>query len=427
MKLQNKALLWLSLSLFFIIGLWSLAFYFSMFSEIKDSVDEGLENYKRQIIFDAENDSTLLSNTNFNDGFFSIHEISKNQALSMRDTYCDTMLYMQDADDVVPELEPVRFLTTACELNGKFYKLNIVNSMIEESDLIQELVINSIWLYIILMLALIFINNIVLKQLWTPFYSYLKQLKTFRIDDEKPLPAIQTNIQEFIDLKHAITQLLTQTSSVFNQQKQFIGNAAHELQTPLAIVMNKLELLIENGELTEKQAEEIGNVMQLIERLTRLNKSLLLLAKIENKQFTNEEQLSWNELIKQTINDFEELVLYRQLTVEIIEHASLESKINPTLAGIIISNIYRNAIFHNYTSGKILVEINRNSVCVKNTGNEEALNEMQIFERFYKSNANSSSSGLGLAIVKAICSIYGYSVNYSYQNDMHCFEIIFLN
>jgi two-component system sensor histidine kinase QseC len=72
MKLLNKSLSYLSVSLFFIINLWAVIFYFNLYREIKESVDEGLEHYKRQIIYKTEEDTTILSQSNFEAGFFAL-------------------------------------------------------------------------------------------------------------------------------------------------------------------------------------------------------------------------------------------------------------------------------------------------------------------------------------------------------------------
>src|SRR5690606_7914167 len=176
-----------------------------------------------------------------------------------------------------PELEPVRMLTTAFENNGNYYELQIINSMVEEDDLIEELIYDAIWLYFLLIISLVVINNFVLQRLWKPFYSFLNQLKNYRIGSSKNFPEACTKTKEFTDLQNAVNILLQHNIETYEQQKQFIGNASHELQTPLAIATNKLELLIEKGNLQSEQAENIAEVMSMIERLVRLNKSLLLL------------------------------------------------------------------------------------------------------------------------------------------------------
>src|SRR5690606_31959348 len=158
----------------------------NMLKEIKGSVDEGLDNYKRQIIYQAQKDTTILNKNNFAEGFFTIHEITQSEALSIKDQYIDMLMLMQDSDDESPELEPVRMLTTAFENNGRYYELRIINSMVEEDDLVKELLRDAIVLYLLLIVVIIIINNLVLKRLWQPFYSFLNQLKKYRIGKNFP-------------------------------------------------------------------------------------------------------------------------------------------------------------------------------------------------------------------------------------------------
>lgn len=423
MKLLNKSLIYLSVSLFFIIGIWSVVFYFNMLSEIKESVDEGLDNYKRQIVYQAQKDTSVLAKNNFDEGFFAIRKITQTQALSVKDRYIDTLLYMQDADDESPELEPVRLLTTAFENNGNYYELQIINSMVEEDDLVEELLREALGLYLLLIAAVIIINNFVLQRLWKPFYSFLNQLKNYRIGSSKNFPEANTKTKEFTDLQNAVNILLQHNIETYEAQKQFIGNASHELQTPLAIAINKLELLIEKGNLQNEQAENIAEVMSIIERLVRLNKSLLLLTKIENKQFLENKSVSFNEVLKQSANDLEEMAEFKNIKIDIDEKAELTTEIDVSLANIVVSNLLRNAIFHNVQNGNVNIEISEKKIQISNTGFKIPLNEQKIFSRFYKSETDQNGTGLGLAIVKAICDLYNFSISYHFENTLHCFEI----
>lgn len=423
MKLLNKSIFWLSIILFFIIGIWSVVFYFNILDEIKESVDENLDNYKRQIIYQAQRDSNILEKNNFNNGFFTIHQISKEQALIVKDVYSDSLLFMQDNDDDLPELEPVRLFTTAFNIKDKFYKLQIIKSMVEEDDLGEEIFLEAIILYLILIATIITINNFVLKHLWKPFYSLLHQLKNYKIGTSKELPVSSTNTKEFIDLENAINILLHQNVNIFEQQKQFIGNASHELQTPLAIIINKLELLLENGNLDEYQVEKISEIMNISERLVRLNKSLLLLTKIENKQILDNSPFILNKIVQQTLIDLEETINFKKIKISFKQTDDILVNMNFSLANILVSNLIRNSIFHNIPNGEVKIEITNNKLIILNTGELDQLDSKKIFSRFYKSDNNQNNTGLGLSIVKAICDLYGFSVTYYFENKFHCFNI----
>lgn len=424
MKLLNKSLRYLLISLFFIIGIWSVIFYFRLLNEIKGSVDEGLENYKRQIVYLAQKDTNILRQHSFEEGFYAIKEIDSNYAFSFRDIYVDTLMYMQDNDDENMELEPVRQLTTAFERNGKYYKLTIINSMVEEDDLVQDLIWEAVGLYLVLILSIAFINNFVLQKLWEPFYLLLEKLKNFQLGKSE-IPVIPTNVKEFEDLQIALKSLLINSNQTLEKQKEFIGNASHELQTPLAIAIHKLELILEKNKLDNEQAEQIAEILNIIERLTKLNKSLLLLTKIENNQFINNEDLILNDTFKQCLDEYEELLEYKNIQVELLENSELKLNIDPALAQIIASNLIKNAIVHNVENGILKIEFKDQQLIVSNSGKKVALDGTKIFDRFQKSNQEQGGSGLGLAILKAICNIYGYQVSYNFKNELHNFEITF--
>jgi len=427
MKLFTQTIIYVSISIFLIIGIWAFGFYYNMLDEIKESIDEGLEHYKRQIIYNALEDSMLLKKNKFDEGFFAIQEVSKIQAMSAKDRYIDTILLMQDEDDEDLEEEPVRMLSTAFENNGQYYELKVFNSMVEEGDLINELFWKSIWLYLILLAGIVIINQIVVQRLWNPFYHFLNQLKKYRLGSSKKLPEVKTSTQEFQDLQNAVIYFLKQNLSTYEQQKQFIGNVTHELQTPLAIATNKLEMMVEKGGLEEVQVTEIDDILNIIDRLVRLNKSLLLLTKIENHQFHQHQTISVNNIVRQCIDDLNEYVDFKNIKISIQETAELSVSMDPALAQIVVSNLIRNAVFHNIENGLSEIKITANKFSVCNSGIPEPLDEAKIFTRFFKSGTASAGTGLGLAIVKAICSLYEFTPSYHFENQQHCFSIRFNN
>ncbi|MBQ4915341.1 HAMP domain-containing histidine kinase [Maribacter sp. MMG018] len=425
MKLLNQSIKYISISILAIVTVWAAIFYYNMLNEIKGSIDEGLEHYKRIIIKNAQKDSTILTKKHFDESFFATRKIPKKQALSVKDVYLDTIFYMQDADDKKPEAEPVRMLVTAFEVDGAYYELKVANSMVEEDDLIKELFNDTIWLYFSLIIGIIVVNNFVLKRLWKPFYEFLNQLKKFRLGYSQTFPKVKTGTKEFTDLQNAVNVLLQHTIETYEQQKQFIGNASHELQTPLAITTNKLELLIEKGDLQNEQAKSISEILQIVERLVKLNKSLLLLTKIENKQFLDNQKVSLNKVVQKSIEDLEDVATFKKVSISLKEMAELPFKMDASLANVIISNLLRNAIFHNIPNGNVIVEITERSIKISNTGSPQKLDENLIFTRFYKPDTTSKGTGLGLAIAKAISDLYGLKISYTFENNLHSFQMIF--
>ena len=188
----------------------------------------------------------------------------------------------------------------------------------------------------------------------------LKQLKTFRL--EKPSIVMRpTKIEEFRLLNEAVQKMLQSNIDVYSSQKQFIENASHEMQTPLAISINKLEALSEH-QLNEEGSILLGSALDNLERLTRLNRSLLLLSKIENKQFVSTENININELVKNILKDFSDQLDFSQITVTVNEEGECNIIMNSDLASVLISNLIKNSIVHNHTAGTIEIIIqNKNS------------------------------------------------------------------
>ncbi len=411
MKLIQRTIVFMSLALLIALSVWALIFYVNMIDEVHDSIDDGLDNSKLLIIHQAELDSTVLYKSNFDEGNYSIRKIEEHHALSHYDDYKDTLMYMENEDD----LEPVRLLTTVFEAKeNEFYQLKVISSMVEEDDLIEDLFYSLLWLYLTLIVTILVINVLVLRSMWKPFFEFLNRLRGFKLGKNEKVEPLQSKVMEFQVLNTVIQDVLENTIRSYHNQKQLIENASHELQTPLAIALNKLQLLAENPELSEEVVKEVFQTIETLERLTRLNKSLLLLSKIENKQFLNEEKINLNELVKNVLSDFEDQIEHKELNVFLTEETTLIVNMNAELARILLANLVKNAIRHNFKQGVIEITISASSFEIANSGSDKALNANAVFTRFYKESNDKASTGLGLAIVKSITDVSGYRITYAH-------------
>lgn len=424
MKLQNQSLKYLSLSIFLIISIWAPIFYYNIQDEIHDSLDVGLQNNKIHLIQTLAGDSVLEDQKQFEKGNYLLKQISKSEAFSTFDRLTDTTIYMPASKT----MEPVRMLSTAFESNNqKYYELKVITSLVEEDDLIADLLTAMVWLYIVLIVSIIIINNFVLKKLWRPFYQLLGDFKQYRIEKNEPLPPLKSKTEEFVDLKKAADLLTKHSQEGFLSQKQFTENAAHELQTPLAIITNKLELLLEKDNLKEDQAAELTQMLFTINRMKQLNKSLLLLSKIENKQFNENKPIQLAELCHQTLEELQPYAQYKHIQISFEGQRSTPLEMNPILAHILLSNLVKNAIFHNKPGGTVHIQLSEDTLSIANTASGAGLNKAEIFKRFYKNGDSQKNTGLGLSIVHAICKAYGFEVQYHFLSDQHVFEIQFPN
>jgi len=156
-------------------------------------------------------------------------------------------------------------------------------------------------------------------------------------------------------------------------------------------------------------------VIALLERLTRLNRSLLLLARIENKQFPDERLITLGPLLTQVLKEFGDLAAYRNVRLEERIIGAFELSMDPGLARALVTNLVKNAIVHNVPGGSVHAELDANGLTIRNTGVERPLDPVRIFARFHKETTSAGGTGLGLAIAKAIAGAYGLRLTYSFD------------
>lgn len=419
MKLINHTLLFLSAILFVTVSLWAILFYYQFLNQVKTTIDDGLANYKIVLIDNLKDDSLFVQKDVFQENNFIIKEVNENYALQVRDSYKDTLIHSPLKNSEYR----TRLLTTAfVASNEKYYEMKLISQELDNGKLIGKLATSLLWLYLFLFVSTILINNFVLKKTWQPFYQLLKYLDDFRLDTGNLRKLEKTNIKEFAMLNKSTLNLLNTNVNIYNSQKQFIENASHEMQTPLAIGINKLELLAGEEGLSPAQVQKVGNIIESLQRLSGLNKSLLLLSKIENKQFISKEQLNFEDIFKRILNDFSDYTDYRKIEIKYIKEDLWIYKMNKDLAEILIMNLVKNAIFHNCKDGELDIKLFSSGFRIENTGDEPAMATNKLFERFNNNSKKKNSTGLGLAIVKAIVDVAGLSVNYSYDGK-HIFEV----
>lgn len=422
MRLLNLTMLYLSGALLLILSVWAIVFYIDMMDEVYDSLDDGLENHKMLIIHKAQEDQMIYQKSDFAESNYRLTPVEPSVAMSGLETYSDTSMYMVNEED----FEIVRMLTTYFQDNdGQYYKLQVISSMVEEDDLISSLLYSLISLFVVVLVSIFIINKLILSRVWRPFYQLKNELSRFKLGKNNSFNAPNTSVVEFKELNIAIDKLLKDNTEVYDKQKSFIENASHELQTPLAISRSKVEMLLPHFEENEKVLNQLSDVLDQLDRMKRLNKTLLLLTKIENRQFRDYEPIDFNSLWKDQIEAFKDLLLHKGIEVHLDEIGQLQGQFNPDLAAMLVSNLLRNAMVHNIKDGRIQVTIYDNRFAIANTGKTGALDSKHIFDRFYKDVENQQSTGLGLAIVKSIVDLEKGRVAYHFQEDMHIFEVIF--
>ncbi|KAA5537809.1 sensor histidine kinase [Paenimyroides baculatum] len=419
-SLKNYTLKYLALALLVIIAVWAALFYAVILDELYDNTDDGLKDLKIQIIRKAYTDEATLQIKEFNFNQFKITPVNHSQY--KEGNFFRNQLFYMEYDD---EMEPYRILETYfVDRNGNCQKLEIRTSTVEEDDFRLDLFFALIFLYIFLVVSIVLINNIVLKKVWKPFYITLDNLGKYEFGKLYKAKQSTTEIREFKLLDQKIDKMIERNEAAFLQQKQFIENASHELQTPLAIAINKLDLLIEKESFPQDNLIDLSETKNGLIRLVNLNKSLLMLSRIENNQYADKSEIEMNEVLKHVLEDFLDLLQFKNIDLDFSESAQFKTVINPDLAYILISNLIRNAVKYNSDGGKIIVTVDSYGVEIKNTSiGNEPLSEL-VFNRFYKAVNDNSSTGLGLSIVKSIAENHAaLNILYSFENNFHVFSL----
>lgn len=416
MKLLNKTSIYYLVFALPVFVVCSGLLYYFISKQIIDGLDESLSKKKTVIehklksgispdfLKDDEITFKLLGE---NTGDFNYH-------------ISDTLLY----DSMEAEMIPFRTYRTIVNDGNHNYELSINKSYIETDDLIASILYPVIFLFIALLAGFFLINWFISRKLWLPFYKTLKQLDHYKID-ETQIEFDSSAIKEFSELNLVLTSMTEKIHNDFICQKQFIENASHEIQTPLAVIKNKIELLIQSKTISEADMQIIQSVYNASNKLSSLNKALLLLSKIENNQFKEVEEIRFNQLIEQILDRFTDIISLKNIHLSKRLDGKIIHKMNPVLADILISNLIQNSIRHNITNGTITIQLLEKSIIISNTGSTSVGNTTELFERFKKSETSTESIGLGLAIVKEICDNYTIEINYTCINTIHTVQLNF--
>ena len=407
-KLNKRYISW-SLVIMVLSG---IVIYFTLSLIINRQIDERLN----ENLITVEKQLKLAPGTVFFEPVTKIQQIG--QAPETVEL-SDTLIYNSGEK----EYENYRQMSAVKNINGNYYHIVLRKSKIESEDFLGALALVTILGMILLWLILLVVNRRITKSVWHLFFSNLKIIEQFSIISQKPLQLSNTGISEFDQLNEVVTGLSRQIITDFQNQKQFSEDISHELQTPLAIISSRIESLLENPELN-KHTKILKSIYNSILRLSKLNKALILLSKIENNQFASEEQSNLKTIVTEKLVEFSELIALKQLTLGKVITDDFIVSLPPALAEIVINNLLSNSINHNKIGGEINLKIDGYQMQICNSGTTKIVEPEKIFNRFYKVDPSSHSVGLGLAIVKKICDLHHINIQYTFSNQFHCFTLI---
>jgi signal transduction histidine kinase len=314
---------------------------------------------------------------------------------------------------------PFRQLTFYTMIKGVPHRVAIRKSMIESYKLIEAISAAMVTFLALLMICMFIFQRRLSGKLWKPFYDTLARIKEFDLTKKEKLQLPPSEVTEFSELDDVLRKMADKMQHDYTSLKEFTENASHEIQTPLALINARVEQFIQSKDLSEKHTYWIEEIYHASRRMSRLNQGLLLMAKIENQQFSDSENIDLVGLLKSKLSGFEDILTHKEMAVEMDLGSSFEINMSPSLADILLNNILSNAIRHNFSKGKLYLESDRNYLKISNTGNELKGSPERLFERFKKESAGAESVGLGLAIVKQICNNYSLKIEYTYHEKIH--------
>lgn len=320
------------------------------------------------------------------------------------------------------KIERYRCLEKIIYIRNKPYIFTIETNIEEIEGTVTIIGIITFFFFILIVSGLFVLNRKLSRSVWKPFRKTLDQLKTFHLNNHTNIEFESSDIIEFQELNDSLQKLIAQNVAVYKTQKEFTENASHELQTPLAILKNKLDILLQNSDLTEQQYNIAEDMHRALSRSARINQNLLLLAKIENSQFEQSESIHFDELVKNILENLEEHFQQKNITSEITPLEKTITQGNVSLAEIMINNLILNAIVHTKPGGYIAVKLENSVLSVINSGSEK-LNENLLFKRFSKLSSHNSGSGLGLAIIKETAKSQNWNVEYHFLEKNHIFSV----
>ena len=416
MKLLTRTTIYyllFSLPLLMLCG-WFL--YYNIERALQHEVDEELQNSKVLWVQHLNNLAADRDILELNNPYV---QIEKTSITSGSNFYSDTLVY----EPLEKGKDPYRNLTVFIERNNQRYKLSFQRSVLEHGAVFKKLIVVMSYVFAGLLLLFLLINLYINKKLWKPFNTSLEKITSLNMQQLQQVHFDKVAIREFNALNTSLNAMTDKMQADYLSMKTFTQNASHEIQTPLAIIQSKLELLLQDSLLTEQQTTAIASAFDATQRLSKLNQALLLITKIENNQFAALEKISVKAVVEKYQSFFVEMMDQKKLVFSLNIKADWLLFIHPLLADMLISNLFSNAITYNQQQGEIIITVTDDGFEIINASTLPAIEEGQLFQRFVKHTAT-AGNGLGLAIVKEICDANNIAIQYSFDNNYHRFKLV---
>lgn len=423
MKLVYKTILIntiVSISILF-IGEWSL--YIFLRQKIEKETKEHLEKECHYVKEELEEGTNIYA---FGNNVGDDVEIEEINTLKYNQPLIDDVLLEEEYEEDEKEAEMFTSKRIVFDViqKEKMYRVSIYKTTDDEEDITKNLFVILVLSGILMLLVLVTANVFVYNKLFSPVYKLIQEIKKFSIQKQLKIIPPTTTTKEFAELGNIISSMSKKNIEDYVLMKEFTENMAHEIQTPIAVISSKIEQCMQDKHLTETQSQLLGDANKALNKLFNLNKGLSLLSKLDNKQYTSNQPIKINALIKERLSYFSDFIEDKNIAVSENYNSDITVNMDVSLAETLLDNIFKNAIKHNFENGKISIVTEPNAIIISNTGDEPTVTIEQFFSRFYSKNIN-ESLGLGLSIIKKIIDYYHFKITYIYINGFHQITIQF--
>ncbi|MEO8231599.1 MAG: HAMP domain-containing sensor histidine kinase [Ignavibacteriota bacterium] len=415
MKLINKISRYFFISATIIFIIVAASLYIVIEKTIVIETDEQLTNIYQKVV----NELSEGKHVNFP----PLVEVYETDSQKIEKGFKDVLLDSGEEN----ESEPFRQYSTTVNIHGKYYVIIVRSSLLEKEDMIFSILSVSIGAVFLFFIAMSLMNKFSAQKVFKDFYSTLKKLDNFSIAQNDNLNFEKTNIYEFDKLNKTLLLLSDKARTEYRNLKEFTEETNHELQTPVAVVKSKLEILLQSGNLKESELKLVDTALNNLNRLQRISKSILLLNKLEHKNLFEDSEINISQEINNITSSFTDSITEKRINLNTVLDKNTIVNAKQSLINILLSNLISNSIKHNVYKGSIDIKLTGFQLIISNGGLKPISDTNKFFKRFYKESNSSESIGLGLTIVKKICDLYKIKIEIDYKNEYHTVTINFEN
>lgn len=399
---------------FFVGG---FAFYLVLDYVLIDQLDRSLRVEEQEI------QTYIKKNNRFPEIHDTRHQWIQRRLTDLPDT--NSKPYSTVAYNPIAQIaEPVRQYRFISYVSGKLYEITVSQSKTETEELLRLIIFITLGMTALMLGLNYLISRTLVNRLWQPFYTTIGLIGKYKIASRKPLELPNVVIDEINLLNTHLNVMTERIHKDYRSLKEFTENASHEMQTPLAIIRSYVDGLLQDEKMNEKNIRQLVGIEDAVGKLSKLQQALLMLAKLENRQFDEKTTIELSALVRNWMMTFSDLFNASGISIH-TNYQNVMVSIHPHLADILVSNLLKNALRYTPKGGSIQLEINANYFIVSNTAVNGSLDKERLFRRFYKASGFSDSTGLGLAIVHEICETAGWRISYHFSASTHVFTVQF--